>query len=73
LSHGCIRLEKPIALADLLTRGKIDERELKTGKKDTGSKTIRLDRKVQVFIVYMPVTVDGQKVIFLTDIYDLVK
>ena len=73
LSHGCIRLEKPIELADLLTRGEIDERELKTGKKDTESKTIRLDRKVQVFIVYMPVIVDGQKVTFLNDIYDLVK
>jgi len=73
LSHGCIRLEKPIELADLLTRGEIDERELKTGKKDTESKTIKLDRKVQVFIVYMPVIVDGQKVTFLNDIYDLVK
>jgi len=73
LSHGCIRLEKPIELADLLTRGNIDDWELKTGKKDTESKTIKLDRKVQVFIVYMPVTVDGQKVTFLEDIYDLVK
>lgn len=73
LSHGCIRLEKPIELADLLTRGNIDDRELKTGKKDTESKTIKLDRKVQVFIVYMPVTVEDQKVTFLNDIYNLVK
>jgi murein L,D-transpeptidase YcbB/YkuD len=73
LSHGCIRLEKPIELADLLTGGNIDDKELKTGKKDTESKTIKLDRKVQVFIVYMPVTVDGEKVIFLKDVYDLVK
>ena len=73
LSHGCVRLEKPIELADLLTKGSIDEMELKTGKKDTEPKTIKLDRKVQVFIVYMPVIVDGQKVTFLNDIYDLVK
>jgi len=73
LSHGCIRLEKPIELADLLTGGNIDDLELKTGKKNTESKTIKLDRKVQVFIVYMPVTVDGEKVTFLKDIYDLVK
>ena len=38
LSHGCVRLEKPIELADLLTRGKVNVWELKTGQKDTESK-----------------------------------
>ena len=73
LSHGCIRLEKPIELADLLTRGKVNVWELKTGEKDTESKTIRLDQKVPVFIVYMPVIVEGQKVTFLNDVYGLVQ
>jgi len=73
LSHGCVRLEKPIELADLLTKGKVNVWELKTGGKDTESKTIKLDQKVPIFIVYMPVTVDGENVTFLKDIYGLVK
>jgi len=73
LSHGCVRLEKPIELADLLTKGKVNVWELKTGQKDTESKIIKLEQKVPVFIVYMPVTVDGKNVTFLKDVYDLVK
>ena len=73
LSHGCIRLEKPIELADFLTKGKVNIWELKTGQKDTESKTIKLAQKVPVFIIYMPVVVDGEKVTFLKDVYSLVK
>ena len=73
LSHGCVRLEKPIELADLLTRGKVNVWELKTGQKDTESKILKLDQKVPVFIIYMPVIVDGEKVTFLKDVYGLVQ
>jgi murein L,D-transpeptidase YcbB/YkuD len=73
LSHGCVRLEKPVELADFITGGKIDIEALKTGKKDTESKTIKLDKKVPVFIVYMPVIVAGEKVTFLKDVYGLVQ
>ena len=73
LSHGCVRLEKPVELADFITGGKIDIEALKTGKKDTESKTIKLDKKVPVFIVYMPVIVTGEKVTFLKDVYGLVQ
>ena len=73
LSHGCVRLEKPIELADLLTRRKVNIWNLKTGQKDTKSEIIKLDQKVPVFIVYMPVIVDGKKVTFLKDVYGLVK
>ena len=73
LSHGCVRLEKPIELADLLTKGKVNVWELKTGQKDTESKTIKLEQKIPVFIIYMPVIVEDGKVIFLKDVYGLVK
>jgi len=73
LSHGCVRLEKPIELADLLTRGKVNVWELKTGQKDTESKILKLDQKIPVFIIYMPVVVDGQKVTFLKDVYNLIQ
>ncbi len=73
LSHGCIRLEKPIELADFLTKGKVNVWELRTGQKNTESRTIKLDQKVPVFIVYMPVIVEDEKVTFLKDIYQLVQ
>jgi len=73
LSHGCIRLEKPIELAEFLTKGKVNVWELKTGQKDTESKILRLDQKIPVFIIYMPVVVDGEKVTFLKDVYGLVQ
>ena len=71
LSHGCIRLEKPFDLAKALLPDKIDIKQLKSGKKNTESKTIALPNKIPVFIVYDPVTVKGSKVIFLKDEYDL--
>jgi len=73
LSHGCIRLEKPVELADLLTDGKIDTTLLKTGGKDTESKIIKLEKKVPVFIIYLPVKVVDGKVVFLKDVYGLIK
>ena len=73
LSHGCVRLEKPIELADLLTRGKVNVWELKTGQKDTESKILKLDQKIPVFIIYMPVVVTNEKVTFLKDVYGLIQ
>ncbi len=73
LSHGCIRLEKAFELAGYLAGDKIDINELKRDKKNTQSKTIRLPQKIGVFIVYLPVTVSGDKVILWPDIYGLIK
>ena len=73
LSHGCVRLEKPAELASLLAGDQIDLQALKSGKKDTESKIIKLEQKVPVFIIYMPVTVDGQKVTFIKDVYGLIQ
>jgi hypothetical protein len=73
LSHGCVRLEKPFELAKILMPDKINIKELKSGKKNTESKTIKLSDKIPVFIVYVPVTVVGKKVTFLQDEYGLIK
>jgi len=73
LSHGCVRLEKPIELAGLLAGDKIDVEAIKSGKKDTESKIIMLAQKIPVFIIYMPVTIVGDKVTFLADVYNLIK
>lgn len=73
LSHGCIRLEKPIELATSLLRGKLDIAELKTGKKDTESELIELTPKVPVFIIYSPVSIHGDTIAFLPDVYGLIQ
>jgi murein L,D-transpeptidase YcbB/YkuD len=73
LSHGCVRLEKPFELAKILMPDKINIKELKSGKKNTESNTIKLPDKIPVFIVYVPVTVVGKKVTFLQDEYGLIK
>jgi murein L,D-transpeptidase YcbB/YkuD len=73
LSHGCIRLEKPVELAVLLAGDEIDVQSIKSGKEDTESKTITLAQKIPVFIIYLPVTIVGDKVTFLADVYGLIK
>lgn len=73
LSHGCVQLEKPFNLANALLRGEINIEELKSGKKNIISNTITLIHKVPTFIIYIPVTVEGTKVTFLQDVYDLIK
>ncbi|MDD2797298.1 MAG: L,D-transpeptidase family protein [Bacteroidales bacterium] len=73
LSHGCIRLEKPIDLANELLKGKLDIAQLKKGKENTEPKTFKLDVPVQTFIIYNPVVVSGKNITFLKDVYGLVK
>ena len=73
LSHGCVRLEKPAELAALLAGNQIDVEALKSGKANTESETIKLSQTIPVFIIYMPVIVDGQKVTFLKDEYGLIR
>jgi hypothetical protein len=73
LSHGCIRLEKPFDLADSLLRGKLDVKELETGKTDKKPTVIALQSKIPTFIIYMPVKIDNEKVAFLKDEYGLIK
>lgn len=72
LSHGCIRLAKPLELAQALLADKIDIKKMKSGKKNTKSETIVLPYKIPVFIIYMPVKVVGKKITFLKDEYGLI-
>ncbi|OFY24919.1 MAG: hypothetical protein A2W98_03835 [Bacteroidetes bacterium GWF2_33_38] len=73
LSHGCIRLEKPFDLADALLRGNIDIKKLKNGKSNSETNSIKLPQKIQTFIIYSPTFVENNKVVFLKDVYGLVK
>jgi len=73
LSHGCVRLEKPFELADSLLEGKLDIEDLKTGKTEKEPEVLLLHNKLQTYIIYSPVRIDGERVTFLKDEYGLIK
>jgi murein L,D-transpeptidase YcbB/YkuD len=71
LSHGCIRLEKPLELGDMLLPGQIDKdllRQCLTGQEPT---TLKLQEPVPVFAIYMPVEVKNGQVVYYPDVYKL--
>lgn len=72
LSHGCIRLEKPVELGDLLLDGKLDAGFLEACVKGQKPVTNQLKEPVPVFVVYMPAIVrEDNVVVFHKDIYGL--
>ncbi|MFA9390171.1 MAG: L,D-transpeptidase family protein [Prolixibacteraceae bacterium] len=73
LSHGCIRLENPLGLANAFLPDTIDMKELFAGKKDTKSNTIILPKKIPTYILYTTVNVINNHVTFLPDVYGLIK
>ena len=73
LSHGCIRLENPYALADSLLRGTLDVGALKADTMVREPTIIWLPEKIPVFIIYQPVTIEGDRVVFLKDEYSLIQ
>lgn len=52
-SHGCIRVEEPIALADAVLVNRVDADFLKACFKDQQPQVIPLENPVPVFVVYM--------------------
>ena len=73
LSHGCIRVEKPIELGNYLLHNQLDSNYLKACYKDQNPRPVNLDKKVPVFVVYMPAQVRGDSVCYYKDIYRLFK
>lgn len=72
-SHGCIRVEEPVQLAEFVLRNQPEwtrERIVEAMNGGT-SRTLRLDQQIPVLIAYSTVVVkDGGKVHFLPDIYE---
>ncbi len=72
-SHGCVRVEKPLELANYVLGGGADERTpsaLESIIQQGKTRTILLPRPVPVYVVYMTAWVDhGGKVHFQRDIY----
>jgi len=73
LSHGCIRIEKPIELAQILMPGKVDSNFLKSCIKGQKPITEVVKEPVPVFVVYMTADVVGMQVQYFPDIYNLLQ
>ena len=73
LSHGCIRLEKPLELGDRLLPGKINKALLQACVKSQTPTTITIDKPVPVFVVYLPADMQDGQVTYYNDIYHLLK
>lgn len=72
LSHGCIRLEKPIELGNLLLDHLLDTALLQACLRDQQPRSIRLEEPVPVFVIYQTaVTGEGGKLRLVKDIYHL--
>ncbi|AOS84461.1 peptidoglycan-binding protein [Chlorobaculum limnaeum] len=71
-SHGCVRVDRPFELAELLLRNQETwslpkiQAAINTGR----TRTVPVPVKVPVFFLYQTVFADGGKVSFRDDIYD---
>ncbi len=71
-SHGCIRIEAPVALAQFVLRNRPDwtSERIQAAMSGGKSRTLRLDEHIPVLIAYSTAVVkDGGKVYFFPDIY----
>ncbi len=74
ISHGCIRVEKPIELGNYLLNNKLDSNFVKACLRDQKPVPTKVTPQVPVFVVYTPATVDSSNnVVYLKDVYRLFK
>ena len=74
-SHGCVRVQKPVELANLILEKKVfDDGFMNRCLIDQTPKTLKLPKEVPVFIVYLTTDVDPSgQVSYYRDIYAMVK
>lgn len=70
LSHGCIRIEKPMELGEQLAPGQINEQHLQSCIRNQVPETLNIP-PVPVFVIYNPVNVQSDSVIYYDDVYGL--
>jgi murein L,D-transpeptidase YcbB/YkuD len=74
LSHGCIRVEKPVDLANAILPAPVDEGYLAACFKDEKPQVLPLDNPLPVFVVYMCAEGDGSGAVkYYDDVYGLLK
>jgi murein L,D-transpeptidase YcbB/YkuD len=73
-SHGCIRIEEPISLADAVLTNKVDADFLNACYKDQQPQVIPLSSPIPVFVVYMCAEgAEDGSVNYYKDVYSLLK
>ena len=73
-SHGCIRVEKPVDLAEfvLASNTEWDESRIKSSINSRKTRTVHLNQTIPVYVLYFTSWVDNQgNVNFHKDIYGL--
>ncbi len=73
LSHGCIRVEKPIEMANYLLNNKLDSSYVKACLKNQQPDFININKPVPVFVLYSTAEARNDSVVFYKDIYHLFK
>ena len=73
-SHGCIRIEKPLQLANLILPTPVDSFFVQSCLKDEKPMELNLVNAVPVFVIYSTVNVDSNNnVVYYKDVYSLFK
>lgn len=73
-SHGCIRIEEPIELANEVLPNKVDSNFLAACLKEQQPVTLKLENPIPVFVIYQTVeTSAGGKLQYNKDVYGLLK
>lgn len=73
-SHGCIRLEEPLLLGNLLLENKLDTAFLQSCYKEQNPVTVDLLKPVAVFVIYSTADTDAAgRIKFYKDVYGLLK
>lgn len=73
-SHGCIRLEKPLALANYLLTNRLDSNYLLSCLKDQVPHIVQLEKPVPVFVVYINVeATESGSMQYYRDVYSLLR
>jgi len=70
LSHGCIRLEEPVGLGEILLGSRWQGRLSENLNADKKTRTLKLERNIPVYLVYFTTWVDSAgEINFREDIY----
>jgi murein L,D-transpeptidase YcbB/YkuD len=70
LSSGCIRVERPMRLAQYVLKTQWDAKKFKKILKSKRSKTLNLPKTLPVYLLYWTVWIDGKGIVqFREDIY----
>lgn len=69
LSHGCVRLERPVALAQALVPGEFTDK-VESLIAENATKTVKLDKPLTVYLMYMTAWADDDGTVhFRDDLY----